>query len=103
MYNQVPLLEMDGMNMVQTFAIVNFIAAKYGLNGNGPEEQYRFLNTTDTPSVHFKFYYFRIDLMSEGLRDFYVPFFAYTFVPNETFFPAITTNLNKYMPIFEKA
>ncbi len=40
-FNQLPLLEMDGMNMVQSYAIVRYIAAKHNLNGKCPEEQYR--------------------------------------------------------------
>lgn len=39
MYGQVPMVEMDGMNLVQTRAILRYIAAKYGLYGRNLEEQ----------------------------------------------------------------
>ncbi|XP_049980036.1 glutathione S-transferase-like isoform X2 [Alexandromys fortis] len=51
MYGQVPMVEMDGMNLVQTRAILRYIAAKYGLYGRNLEEQAW------------------IDMYVEGLRD----------------------------------
>lgn len=39
MYEQVPMVEIDGMNLVQTRAILRYIAAKYGLYGRSLEEQ----------------------------------------------------------------
>ncbi|XP_076771331.1 glutathione S-transferase-like isoform X5 [Arvicanthis niloticus] len=51
MYEQVPMVEIDGMNLVQTRAILRYVAAKYGLYGRNPEEQAW------------------IDMYVEGLRD----------------------------------
>ncbi|XP_059137297.1 glutathione S-transferase-like isoform X2 [Peromyscus eremicus] len=51
MYEQVPMVEIDGMNMVQTRAILRYIAAKYDLYGRNLQEQAW------------------IDMYVEGLRD----------------------------------
>ena len=39
MYNQVPLLKIDGMKLVQTNAILNYVATKGGLNGKDAKEK----------------------------------------------------------------
>ena len=39
MFNQVPLLKIDGMKLVQTNAINNYIATKAGLNGKDAKEK----------------------------------------------------------------
>ncbi|NWJ10156.1 GSTA1 transferase, partial [Crypturellus undulatus] len=39
MFQQVPLVEMDGMKMVQTRAILNYIAAKHNLYGKDLKER----------------------------------------------------------------
>ncbi|KAM9234547.1 glutathione S-transferase-like [Dugong dugon] len=39
MYEQVPMVEIDGMNLVQTGAILRYIAAKYDLYGRNLKEQ----------------------------------------------------------------
>ncbi|KAL6086946.1 hypothetical protein STEG23_004978, partial [Scotinomys teguina] len=51
MYDQVPMVEIDGMNLVQTRAILRYIAAKYNLYGRNLQEQAW------------------IDMYVEGLRD----------------------------------
>ncbi|EDM18641.1 similar to class-alpha glutathione S-transferase (predicted) [Rattus norvegicus] len=51
MYEQVPMVEIDGMNLVQTRAILRYVAAKYDLYGRNQEEQAW------------------IDMYVEGLRD----------------------------------
>lgn len=33
MFQQIPMVEIDGMKLVQTKAILNYIAEKYGLHG----------------------------------------------------------------------
>lgn len=38
MFNQVPLLRMDGLNLVQSRAIVRYLAGKYGLAGSTPAQ-----------------------------------------------------------------
>lgn len=44
MFQQVPLVEMDGLKLVQTKAILNYISAKYNLYGKDLKERvkYRF-------------------------------------------------------------
>ncbi|XP_072801910.1 glutathione S-transferase-like [Vicugna pacos] len=51
MYEKVPMVEMDGMNLVETRAILRYIAAKYDLYGRSPKEQAW------------------IDMYAEGLKD----------------------------------
>ncbi|KAB1261509.1 Glutathione S-transferase, partial [Camelus dromedarius] len=51
MYEEVPMVEMDGMNLVETRAILRYIAAKYDLYGRTPKEQAW------------------IDMYAEGLKD----------------------------------
>ncbi|KAK3554709.1 hypothetical protein QTP70_032627 [Hemibagrus guttatus] len=51
LFHQVPLVEMDGMKLVQTKAILNYIAGKYNLYGKDIKER------------------LMIDMYSEGARD----------------------------------
>lgn len=46
MFQQVPLVEIDGMKLVQTKAILNYIADKYGLHGKDCKDRvmYDFLS-----------------------------------------------------------
>lgn len=39
MFEQVPLVEIDGMKLVQTKAILNYIAGKYNLYGKDLKER----------------------------------------------------------------
>ena len=39
MFQQVPMVEIDGMKMVQTRAILNYIATKYNLYGKDIKER----------------------------------------------------------------
>ncbi|CAL8366690.1 unnamed protein product [Gadus morhua 'NCC'] len=39
MYEQVPMVEIDGMHLVQTKAILKYIAEKYNLNGEDIKER----------------------------------------------------------------
>ncbi|XP_008591704.1 PREDICTED: glutathione S-transferase A2 isoform X2 [Galeopterus variegatus] len=39
MFQQVPMVEIDGMKLVQTRAILNYIATKYNLNGKDMKER----------------------------------------------------------------
>ncbi|KAI5611595.1 glutathione S-transferase, alpha tandem duplicate 1 [Silurus asotus] len=51
MFNQVPMVEMDGMKLIQSKAILNYIAGKYNLYGKNIKER------------------LMIDMYSEGARD----------------------------------
>jgi glutathione S-transferase len=39
MFQQVPMVEIDGMKLVQTKAILNYIASKYNLYGKDMKER----------------------------------------------------------------
>ncbi|XP_067877725.1 glutathione S-transferase alpha-4-like isoform X1 [Heterodontus francisci] len=89
LYEQVPMVEMDGMKLVQTNAIMNYIAAKHNLYGKDIQERAL------------------IDMYSEGARD------LMTLVMRHPFLPAAEkdSNLtlinnkakNRYFPAFEKS
>lgn len=42
MFQQVPLVEIDGMKLVQTKAILNYIAEKYGLHGKELQDRVKY-------------------------------------------------------------
>ena len=39
LFNAVPMLKIDGMKLVQTNAILNYLATKSGINGKNAEEK----------------------------------------------------------------
>ena len=41
MYGQVPMLEIDGLNIVQCDAILRYLARKHEMTGQGPAESVR--------------------------------------------------------------
>jgi len=86
LFNAVPMLKVDGMNLVQTNAILNYIATKSGLNGKDAKEKAM------------------IDMYFEGSRDVYMGFLPMLFRGTEE---EITKNeepkIDKYLPIYEKA
>ncbi|XP_051880538.1 glutathione S-transferase, alpha tandem duplicate 1 [Pristis pectinata] len=89
LFEQVPMVEVDGMKLVQTNAILNYFAAKHNLNGNDIHERAL------------------IDMYSEGAKD------LMTLVMRHPFLPAAEkdSNLaqmenkakNRYFPAFEKS
>ncbi|XP_064912157.1 glutathione S-transferase 3 isoform X1 [Columba livia] len=88
MFQQVPLVEIDGMKMVQTRAILSYIAGKYNLYGNDLKERAL------------------IDMYVEGITDLMQTILMFPFSPPE----AKEKNLdsikekatNRYFPVFEK-
>jgi len=85
LFKQVPLLRLDGLNLVQTSAIVRYIGRKANLLGE------------KDPQI------FRVDELYEGTRDAYTGFYAFFFTPDDT--PVkqkINKDLDKYLPIFNK-
>ncbi|XP_065691803.2 glutathione S-transferase 3-like isoform X1 [Patagioenas fasciata] len=88
MFQQVPLVEIDGMKMVQTRAILSYIAGKYNLYGNDLKERAL------------------IDMYVEGITDMMQTILMFPFSPPE----AKEKNLdsvkeratNRYFPVFEK-
>ncbi|XP_036622976.1 glutathione S-transferase-like [Trichosurus vulpecula] len=89
MYQQVPMVEMDGMYMVQTRAILKYIAAKYNLYGKDLKERAL------------------IDMYVEGMRDLndMIMFFIFSLREEKQ------KNLNyilerateRFFPVYEKA
>ncbi|GAB0185896.1 glutathione S-transferase [Grus japonensis] len=88
MFQQVPLVEIDGMKMVQTRAILSYIAGKYNLYGKDLKERAL------------------IDMYVEGITDLMKMILMFPFSPPE----AKEKNLdsikeratNRYFPVFEK-
>ncbi|XP_048792966.1 glutathione S-transferase-like [Lagopus muta] len=88
LFQQVPMVEIDGMKLVQTRAILNYIAGKYNLYGK--------------------------DLKERALIDMYVEAMAdlYDIIMNHDFKPAnekekdlaniMDKATNRYLPVFEK-
>ncbi|XP_018604891.1 glutathione S-transferase 3-like [Scleropages formosus] len=89
MFQQVPLVEMDGMKLVQTKAILNYIAGKYNLYGKDLQERVK------------------IDMYAEGTRDLMDMIKILPFVsPDEktTKLELIQSKaLERYFPVYEKA
>ncbi|XP_067674415.1 glutathione S-transferase 3-like, partial [Haliotis asinina] len=89
LFLQVPMLEIDGLRLVQTGAIVRYIAGKEGLLGSSPEETAR------------------INMLFEGSRDFLSYFFMYRpgrgFIDiQEVLDDATSKALPRYLPVFDK-
>uniref|UniRef100_A0A674F050 glutathione transferase n=1 Tax=Salmo trutta TaxID=8032 RepID=A0A674F050_SALTR len=88
MFEQVPLVEIDGMKLVQTKAILSYIAGKYNLYGNDLKERVM------------------IDMYSEGVRDLMEMIMMLPFISPD----AKKTKLedierkatSRYIPVFEK-
>ncbi|XP_050828216.1 uncharacterized protein LOC103820069 isoform X1 [Serinus canaria] len=88
LFQQVPLVEIDGMKMVQTRAIMSYIAGKYNLYGKDLKERAL------------------IDMYVEGLSDLMQMILMFPFSPPD----AKEKNLesikeratNRYFPVFEK-
>ncbi|XP_067675776.1 glutathione S-transferase 3-like [Haliotis asinina] len=86
MFHQVPLLEIDGLELVQSGAIVRYVARKGGLYGDSNEETSK------------------IDMFYEGTRDFYKSFLYLVFQdPKEVLAAAKAKALPRYLPIFDQA
>ncbi|XP_044277457.1 glutathione S-transferase A4-like isoform X1 [Varanus komodoensis] len=89
LFDQVPLVEMDGLKLVQTKAILNYIAEKYNLCGKDLKERAQ------------------INMYVEGVMDLMELILLYPFSPPEqkekqlaSFIEKVTT---RYFPVYEKA
>lgn len=87
MFQQVPLVKMDGMNLVQTKAILHYIADKYGFHGKDPKERYY------------------VNMYAEGIIDLMEMIMMLPFTAEKQ---TKLENIEKkakerYMPAFEKA
>ncbi|POI18873.1 hypothetical protein CIB84_017383, partial [Bambusicola thoracicus] len=88
LFQQVPMVEIDGMKLVQTRAILNYIAGKYNLYGKDLKERAL------------------IDMYVEGLADLYELIMYHDFKPanekEENLANILDKATNRYLPVFEK-
>ncbi|NWU92585.1 GSTA3 transferase, partial [Upupa epops] len=88
LFQQVPLVEIDGMKMVQTRAILSYIAGKYNLYGKDLKERAL------------------IDMYVEGITDLMQMILMYPFSPPEAKEKNIESlkerATTRYFPVFEK-
>ncbi|XP_075718059.1 glutathione S-transferase 3-like [Rhinoderma darwinii] len=89
MFQQMPMVEIDGMKLVQTRAIMSYIAGKYNLYGSDLKER-----------VY-------IDMYSEGAADLLLLVMAFFFLPEcdkEKQRNLMKDKaLNRYFPVYNKA
>ncbi|CAI5769449.1 glutathione S-transferase-like [Podarcis lilfordi] len=88
LFQQVPMVEMDGMKMVQSRAILNYIAAKYNLSGKDVKQRAW------------------IDMYCEGAMDLNELIMMLPFKPADSkekeFANIIEKATTRYFPVFEK-
>ncbi|XP_063245431.1 glutathione S-transferase-like [Prinia subflava] len=88
LFQQVPMVEIDGMKMVQTRAILNYIATKHNLYGKDLKERAL------------------IDMYVEGMFDLNELFVMYEITPPDKRGQQIANIMdkaeNRYFPVFEK-
>ncbi|NXL62634.1 GSTA1 transferase, partial [Chordeiles acutipennis] len=88
LFQQLPMVEIDGMKMVQTRAILNYIAAKYNLYGKDLKERAL------------------IDMYVEALMDLNELLMSHVFQPadkkEQHFANMMDKATNRYFPVFEK-
>ncbi|KAM6180480.1 glutathione S-transferase A-like [Erethizon dorsatum] len=88
MFQQVPMVEMDGMKLVQSRAILNYIATKYNLYGKDIKER------------------LLIDMYTEGVTDLYELLMQLAICPPNEKDAKIALikdrTKNRYLPAFEK-
>ncbi|XP_025781781.1 glutathione S-transferase A2-like [Puma concolor] len=89
MFQQVPMVEIDGMKMVQTRAILNYVATKYNLYGKDIKERAL------------------IDMYTEGMADLNEMILVLPLCPpdqKEAKIAQIKEKVtDRYLPVFEKA
>ncbi|XP_061645086.1 glutathione S-transferase, alpha tandem duplicate 1 [Phyllopteryx taeniolatus] len=86
MFQQVPMVEIDGMKLIQTKAILNYIAEKYHLHGNDIKERVK------------------INMYSEGLMDLMemIMILPFTEDPKAKLDNIESKAKERYLPVFEK-
>ncbi|XP_074394285.1 glutathione S-transferase-like [Zonotrichia albicollis] len=88
LFQQVPMVEIDGMKLVQTRAIANYISTKYNLYGKDMKERAL------------------IDMYVEGMFDLNELLMKYGYLPpgkrDENFANMMDKAENRYFPVFEK-
>ncbi|XP_070217540.1 LOW QUALITY PROTEIN: glutathione S-transferase A4-like [Bos mutus] len=88
LFGQVPLVEIDGMELTQTRAILSYLAAKYNLHGKDLKETVR------------------IDMYADGTLDLMLMVALAAFKPpeekEESLALAVKKAKTRYFPVFEK-
>lgn len=56
MFQQVPMVEIDGMKLVQTKAILNYIAEKYNLHGKDIKERVMYDHSLCNPVIGLRLF-----------------------------------------------
>uniref|UniRef100_A0A8C3X295 glutathione transferase n=1 Tax=Catagonus wagneri TaxID=51154 RepID=A0A8C3X295_9CETA len=88
LFGQVPLVEIDGMALTQTRAILSYLAAKYNLHGKDLKETVR------------------IDMHADGTLDLMMKVAAAAFKPpgekEKSLASAVEKAKTRYFPVFEK-
>ncbi|NXF85396.1 GSTA1 transferase, partial [Eubucco bourcierii] len=88
LFQQLPMVEIDGMKMVQTRAILSYIAGKYNLYGKDLKERAL------------------IDMYVEAMMDLNEILMSYPFQPadkkEQQFANIVDKSTNRYFPVFEK-
>uniref|UniRef100_A0A8C5U1Q7 glutathione transferase n=1 Tax=Malurus cyaneus samueli TaxID=2593467 RepID=A0A8C5U1Q7_9PASS len=88
LFQQVPMVEIDGMKMVQTRAIANYISTKYNLYGKDLKERAL------------------IDMYVEGMFDLNELLMTYVIQPadkkEQHYANMMDKTENRYFPVFEK-
>ena len=80
LFQQIPLLEIDGMKLIQSGSIVRYLARKYNLEGR-----------TDKEIIDS-------DMLFEGLRDFLAKFLGYVFQPDkESYIQKVIPMVSRYL------
>ncbi|XP_073337511.1 glutathione S-transferase 3-like [Pagrus major] len=86
MFQQVPMVEIDGMKLIQTKAILNYIAEKYNLHGKDLKDRVM------------------INMYSEGVMDLMEMIMVLPFIPDPK--PKLANieakATERYLPVFEK-
>ncbi|XP_034753918.1 glutathione S-transferase, alpha tandem duplicate 1 [Etheostoma cragini] len=85
MFQQVPLVEIDGMKLVQTKAILKYIAEKYNLHGKDLKDRVM------------------IDMYSEGIFDLMEMIMVLPFQADPKLEAIKSKAKDRYLPVFEKA
>ncbi|KAM9345175.1 glutathione S-transferase 3-like [Symphorus nematophorus] len=86
MFQQVPMVEIDGMKLIQTKAILNYIAEKHGLHGKDIKDRVM------------------INQYTEGLMDLMemIMMLPFTADPKPKLDNIYTKATERYLPVFEK-
>ena len=83
--NQLPLLEIDGLNLTQSQSMIRYVASKNGHLGSSPSSSAR------------------ADMIAEGAKDARLPIVKWAFSPDKTghFKEMVEPAVARYYPLFE--